>query len=57
MGGCVAHGWRFGRRPGIRWNCFVCGVLVLALVWVCLAVWLLYISVCGCDLELSLREA
>lgn len=57
VGGCVARGRRFGRRRGVRWSCAVFAVLVLALVLACLRVWLLYISVCGCDLELSLREA
>ena len=56
VGGCVARGWRFGRRPGVRWNCFVCGVLVLVLVWARLGVWLLYISVCGCVWVLGVRR-
>lgn len=47
---------RRGQRPGIRWDCVVCAVLVLALVLGCLGVWLLYISVCGCVSGLGLRR-
>ena len=55
VGGCVACGRWFGRRPGMCWIHAVCAALGLALVLACLGVWLLYISVCGWVCELGLR--